>query len=339
MTAPRAVVFSVSGPELTASERDFLRDADPLGFILFARNCPDPASIRALTGELRETVGRGDAPVLIDQEGGRVMRLRPPDWHDAPAAREIADLHAINPDAGLAAAEMLGRMFGADLADLGIDVDCAPVLDLGLPDTTDALGNRAYSDDPAVVASLGGAMAQGLIREGCLPVIKHMPGHGRGTVDSHKLLPRVPEPLETLRETDFVPFRALNHLPLGMSAHVVYEAIDPERPGTVSPDVISQAIRRDIGFDGFLFTDDIVMEALSGTPAERASAALIAGCDAVLHCSGDLAEMISVAKTVPELSHSAETRWTRARDARHKPEGASPAKLAAELTEILQGGH
>tara|TARA_A100001037_G_C15104871_1_gene615881 strand:+ start:135 stop:1154 length:1020 start_codon:yes stop_codon:yes gene_type:complete len=339
MTAPRAVVFSVSGPELTASERDFLRDADPLGFILFARNCPDPAATRALTGELRAAVGREDAPVLIDQEGGRVMRLRPPDWHDAPAARDIADLYGADPDVGQAAAETLGRMFGAELAELGIDVDCAPVLDLRLPNTTEALGDRAYADDPAVVATLGGAMARGLMREGCLPVIKHMPGHGRSPVDSHKQLPRVTETLEKLQETDFAPFRALNHLPLGMSAHVVYEAIDPDRPGTVSPAVISRAIREDIDFDGFLFTDDIVMQALSGTPAERAQAALSAGCDAVLHCSGDLDEMISVAKAIQALSHSAEARWTRARAARHKPEGESPASLAAELTNLLQGGH
>jgi beta-N-acetylhexosaminidase len=331
MTIPNAVVFGISGTSLTANERAFLRDADPLGFILFARNCDDAAGIRRLTAELHDAVGRDEAPVLIDQEGGRVMRLRPPDWPFAPAARDIADLYARDPELGIAAAENVGRMFGATLSDLGIDVDCAPVLDLGLPETTDAIGTRAYAADPETVATLGGAMAAGLMREGCLPVIKHLPGHGRGAVDSHKKLPRVDADLAILRRQDFAAFRPLSHLPLGMSAHVVYAAIDPDRPGTVSPTVIETLIRGEVGFDGFLFTDDISMEALRGTLAERADAALIAGCDAVLHCSGVLSEMIEVAGAVGSLSRSADSRWTRARTARQKPEGADVRNLATAL--------
>ncbi|MDA0784950.1 MAG: beta-N-acetylhexosaminidase [Proteobacteria bacterium] len=331
MTTPNAVVFGVSGTSLTADERAFLRDADPLGFILFGRNCADAASIRRLTAELREAVGRGDAPVLIDQEGGRVMRLRPPDWPFAPAARDIADLHDRDSALGVAAAETVGRMFGAMLSDLGIDVDCAPVLDLGLPETTDAIGTRAYAADPDTIALLGGAMARGLIREGCLPVIKHLPGHGRGGVDSHKELPRVDADLATLRRHDFAAFRPLNHLPLGMSAHVVYSAVDPDRPGTVSAAVIETLVRGEVGFDGFLFTDDIAMEALDGTPAFRAAAALSAGCDAVLHCTGVLSEMVEVAGAVGHLSQSADRRWTRARAARQKPEGADVRELAETL--------
>jgi len=338
MTSPNAVVFGLSGTNLSADERAFLRDADPLGFILFARNLGDAAGIRRLTAELRDAVGRADAPILIDQEGGRVMRLRPPDWPFAPAARDVALLFERAPEEGVAAAENVGRMFGAMMTDLGIDVVCAPVLDLGLPETTDAIGTRAYAADPGTVAILGGAMAYGLMREGCLPVIKHLPGHGRGAVDSHKELPRVDADLGTLRKQDFAAFRPLRYLPLGMSAHVVYSAIDPERPGTVSARVIETLVRGEIGFDGFLFTDDICMQALQGTPAERAGAAIAAGCDAVLHCSGVLSEMVEVAGAVTGLSQSADTRWTRARAARHKPEGADIDALAAALAAQFQDG-
>jgi len=335
---PNAVVFGLSGAALTADERAFLRDADPLGFILFARNLGDAADIRRLTADLRDVVGRADAPILIDQEGGRVMRLCPPDWPFAPAARDIAMVYAQEAERGIAAAENVGRMFGAMLGDLGIDVDCAPVLDLGLPETTGAIGDRAYAADPETVSALGGAMARGLMREGCLPVIKHLPGHGRGAVDSHKELPRVDTDIETLRQRDFVAFRPLRDLPLGMSAHVVYGAIDPDMPGTVSTAVIETLIRGEIGFDGFLFTDDISMEALHGSLAERAGAAIVAGCDAVLHCSGVLSEMIEVAGAVTGLSQSADTRWTRARAARHKPEGADIDALAAALFAEFHDG-
>lgn len=336
MSNPQAVVFGLSGPTLTVDERAFFTDAGPLGFILFARNCETPDQVRALTAELRRTVGRADAPVLIDQEGGRVMRLRPPEWPDAPPARRFGEIYEdADQSRAIAAAEVLGRLFGAELTALGIDVDCAPVLDLGLPETTAAIGDRAYSANPGTVATLGRAMARGLMAEGCLPVIKHMPGHGRATADSHESLPRVDAGHEVLREHDFVPFRALRDMPLGMTAHVLYETIDPERPGTLSDRIIDGAIRGDIEFDGFLFSDDIVMAALEGTPGERAGAAIEAGCDAVLHCSGSLEEMIDVADTVGPLSRSAEARWTRARAARDNPSGVAPGELLDRLSRLL----
>jgi beta-N-acetylhexosaminidase len=337
MSNPHAVVLGLTGPALTADERAFFRDADPLGFILFARNCEDPEQVRALTAELRAAVGRSDAPVLIDQEGGRVMRLRPPLWPDAPPARRFGAIYENgNPSRAIAATETLGRLFGVQLGALGIDVDCAPVLDLGLPETTKAIGDRAYSENPGTVATLGRAFARGLMSEGCLPVIKHLPGHGRAAVDSHAELPNVSVGHEVLREHDFVPFRAMRDMPLGMTAHVVYRTIDPDMPGTLSSRIIEGAIRGDIEFDGFLFSDDIVMNALSGTPGDRARAAIAAGCDAVLHCSGDLAEMADVVGTVESMSQAAQTRWTRACAAREMPSGASSEELAAELARLLE---
>ncbi|MBN43831.1 MAG: beta-N-acetylhexosaminidase [Alphaproteobacteria bacterium] len=330
-----AAVYGIAGAVLTQDERAFFRDADPLGFILFARNCANAGSIQRLTGDLRDLLGREDVPVLIDQEGGRVMRLRPPDWPDAPPARTIANFYERNQEIGREIAETLGRMFGAMLIEVGIDVDCAPVLDLGFPNTTDAIGNRAYSAHPEIVTHLGQAMARGLMREGCLPVIKHMPGHGRCTVDSHKHLPRVDADLLTLRTHDFVPFRAARDLPLGMSAHVVYSAIDPERAGTVSGSVINELIRGEIGFDGFLLTDDIAMDALSGSPGESAAAALTAGCDAVLHCSGNLTEMVDVAGAVSTLTELARRRWDRAQAARQNPEGVCYRVLSDTLNALL----
>jgi beta-N-acetylhexosaminidase len=337
VTAPLAVIFAVSGPVLTADERAFLRDADPLGFILFARNCEEPGTIRTLTAELRDCVGRGDAPVLIDQEGGTVMRLRPPFWADAPAARTLGTLFLRDPDRAMGAARALGGLFGAELRDLGIDVDCAPVADLGLPETTGAIGSRAYSDKPDVIAALARQMAKGLMQEGCLPVIKHMPGHGRGRVDSHRALPRVDADIETLRESDFSAFRALRDLPLGMSAHIAFEAVDPDAPATISRKVIDAVIRDDIGFDGFLFSDDIAMSALQGNPADRTRNVIAAGCDAVLHCTGDLTEMMDVAAVAMPLSVKAQTRWTRAMAMRPIPAGLEVEHYANQLAQNLNG--
>lgn len=336
MTAPLAVIFAVSGAELTSDERDFLRDSDPLGFILFGRNCEDPNAIRKLTSELRDCVGRADAPVLIDQEGGTVMRLRPPVWHDAPDARMLGNLHLRDSARAENAAYALGAMFGAELRDLGIDVNCAPVADLGLPETTGAIGSRAYSDRPAVVVALARKMADGLMQEGCLPVLKHLPGHGRARVDSHRALPRVATDLETLRTQDFAAFQSLHDIPAGMSAHVVFEAIDPGAPATISAKVISDIIRGEIGFDGFLFSDDIAMSALDGTPGERASRVLEAGCDAVLHCTGDLQEMVEVAGVARELSEESQKRWNRACAVRPTPANNTAAHYAELLTQFLK---
>jgi beta-N-acetylhexosaminidase len=336
MSTPRAVVYGVSGTSLTADERAFLRDANPLGFILFGRNCHAPETIRALTADLRNAVGRADAPVLIDQEGGTVMRLRPPLWHDAPSAQLLGNLFRRAPERAEGAARALGAMFGAELRDLGIDVDCAPVADLGLPETTGAIGTRAYSDHPDTVVRLAQAMADGLMSEGCLPVVKHLPGHGRAKVDSHRVLPRVATDIETLESHDFAVFRTLRSLPLGMSAHVVFEAIDPEAPATISQTVIDRIIRGHIGFEGFLFSDDIAMSALHGTPAARAQQVLSAGCDAVLHCTGNLAEMVAVADIVPTLSDASEQRWNRARHGGVAVSGHSADHHARQLAELLK---
>lgn len=334
--SPRAVVFGVAGTALSADEKAFLRDADPLGFILFARNCEAPDAIRGLTADLRSTVGRTDAPVLIDQEGGTVMRLRPPIWHDAPAAETLGNLYQNEPQRGVDATRALGAMFGAALLDLGIDVDCAPVADLGRPETTAAIGTRSYAASPQSVATLARAMADGLLQEGCLPVIKHIPGHGRAKVDSHRVLPHVDADLETLQSEDFAVFQALCDLPLGMSAHVVFEAIDPDAPATISRTVIDQVIREYIGFDGFLFSDDIVMSALNGSPAERAHDVLSAGCDAVLHCSGDLSEMVSVAAAVPPLTQASSSRWSKAQSARIPKSGYDARHYADQLADLLK---
>ncbi len=337
MSAPRAVVFGISGTDLTADERTFLRAADPLGFILFARNCDNPEQVRALTNALRDAVGRDDAPVLIDQEGGTVMRLRPPHWYPAPEAERLGTLYLRQPDRARAAARAVGALFGAELRDVGVDVDCAPVADLGLPETTGAIGSRAYSDKPDVIADLAKCMASGLTDEGCLPVLKHLPGHGRAHVDSHRALPRVDAPLDVLRASDFAAFRRLNELPLGMVAHVVFEAVDPDRASSVSPTVVSDLVRGEIGFHGFLFSDDIVMSALTGSHGERAEAVLAAGCDAALHCTGDMADMEQVASVVPELSQGAQNRWTKAVEARKTALGREAMAYADDLERLLGG--
>lgn len=310
---PRAVVFGCAGPTLGTGERAFFRDADPLGFILFRRNVESPDQVRRLVADLRGAVGRADAPVLIDQEGGRVMRLRPPHWPDRPAARRFGELYAGNPAGAVEAAALNAGLIAADLRDLGIDVDCLPVADVPAPGAHDVIGDRAYAADPHIVAVLAAASCRGLMAGGVLPVVKHLPGHGRAGVDSHLALPVVEADAAALEAVDFLPFRALAGMPLGMTAHVVYRAFDPDRPASISPAVVDGVVRGRIGFDGFLFSDDIGMNALSGTAAQRAAAALAAGSDAVLHCSGDLTEMIAVAATIPSLSGAAQARWRRAR--------------------------
>lgn len=306
---PLAVIFGCGGPELAAEEHAFFRDVDPAGFILFARNCREPAQVRRLVGRLREAVGRDDAPVLIDQEGGRVARLKPPHWPDYPAAAAIAAL------AGASAREAawLGaRLIADDLAALGITVDCMPVLDLPVAGADPVIGDRAYGGEPAAVAALGRAVCEGLLAGGVLPVLKHIPGHGRSTVDSHLALPVVDRPREVLEETDFAPFRALAGMPWAMSAHIVYATIDPVRPATLSPRLIGEVVRRGIGFDGVLVSDDLSMRALGGSLAERAAGALAAGCDLVLHCGGAIGEMQEVAAAARPLSAAAIRRLAAA---------------------------
>lgn len=332
--SPRAVVFGCAGPTLSAAERGLFRDADPLGFILFRRNCVDPEQVRTLVADLRDAVGRV-CPVLIDQEGGRVQRLRAPHWRETPAAARLA---ALGGDTAIEAVTLAHRLIACQLATLGVTVDCAPVLDLARPETTDAIGDRAFSSEIDAVTALGRAAIDGLMAGGILPVIKHMPGHGRATVDSHHDLPRVSADLATLATSDFAPFRALNDAPWGMTTHIVFDAIDPERPATCSPTVIEDVIRGEIGFEGVLVSDDIVMQALEGSPAERAQRALSAGCDVVLDGAGDLEAMHAVTAAVPLLTDAARARLERAEARRPAPDDVDPDALAARLDVLLASG-
>jgi beta-N-acetylhexosaminidase len=307
----RAILFSCAGESLTAEERAFFREVEPLGFILFQRNCRDRAQVRALVDDFRDCVGRPDAPVLIDQEGGRVARLKPPEWRSYPAAARLAALPEAEEVARLGA-----RLIADDLAAIGVTVDAMPVLDLPVPGADNVIGDRAYGSEPDRVARLGRAVCAGLLEGGVLPIVKHMPGHGRARVDSHKALPVVDEDSALLETTDFAPFRALHDVPWAMTAHVVYSAIDPSLPATLSPVVIERVIRGSIGFDGVLVSDDIGMGALGGSFATRCAAALAGGCDAVLHCSGRLDEMRDAASTAPPLTAAAKARVARGEELR-----------------------
>ena len=289
----RAVIFGCSGLELTAREADFFRAARPWGFILFRRNVGSPEQLRTLTKLLRESIDDPAAPVLVDQEGGRVQRLGPPHWPKYPPGRAYGTA-AADPVERRSLARLGARLIAADLMAVGINVDCAPVLDVPAPGAHDVIGDRAYAATPEDVAALGRAAAEGLLAGGVLPVIKHMPGHGRATTDSHERLPLVKAPLASLA-ADFAPFRACADLPAAMTAHVVYAAIDSEQPATASKAVIERVIRGDIGFRGLLLSDDLSMKALKGDFESRARMALDAGCDLVLHCNGDMAEMQAVA--------------------------------------------
>jgi len=289
----RAVIFGCSGPELTAPEADLFRSTRPWGFVLFRRNVASPGQLRQLIDSLRDSVGDPAAPVLVDQEGGRVQRLGPPHWPKYPPGRAYGET-AANPAERQDLAWLGARLMASDLMAVGINVDCAPVLDVPAPGAHDVIGDRAYGASPEEVAALGRAAAEGLLAGGVLPVIKHMPGHGRAMADSHERLPVVSAPPEALAG-DFAPFRACADLPAAMTAHVVYAAIDSERPATASKAVIERAIRGDIGFRGLLLSDDLSMKALKGDFESRARMALGAGCDIVLHCNGDMAEMHAVA--------------------------------------------
>lgn len=309
---PLAAIFGCAGLSLTAEEKSFYRDCDPVGFILFARNVETPDQVRRLTDALRETVGRDDAPILIDQEGGRVARLKPPHWRQPPPAELFGKIYAKDASAGTKAARLNAAVIGAELLDLGITVDCLPLIDLRFAGAHDIIGDRAFSDDPEVVATLGRAAAEGLMDAGVLPVIKHIPGHGRAVVDTHEALPTVDTPLEDLRATDFRPFAALADMPIAMTAHIVYQAVDPLFPATASPTLIEDVIRVEMGFDGLLLSDDLSMKALKGGLDERARDAVGAGCDIALHCNGDMDEMRDVAAGTPALSDSGVARLEHA---------------------------
>ena len=301
-----AAIYGCSGHRLTDEERAFFAEAKPWGFILFRRNVDSPDQLHDLTAELRATIDDSDAPILIDQEGGRVQRMGPPHWPKYPPG--AAYLAAVNDPLGARELVRLGaRLMAADLKGVGINVDCVPVIDTPVPGAHDIIGDRAYARDPATVAQLGRAAAEGMMAGGVLPVIKHMPGHGRAFADSHHELPTVHADLATLEAWDFAPFRALSDMPMAMTAHVVFDAIDPKRPATTSKKAI-RLMRDQLGFGGLIMTDDLSMKALSGSFAERAAAALKAGCDIVLHCNGDLAEMRQVAEGVGKLKGASRRR-------------------------------
>ncbi|MEA2879296.1 MAG: beta-N-acetylhexosaminidase [Hyphomicrobiales bacterium] len=327
----KALITDVTGLSITAEERAFLRDADPWGFILFKRNVGTPDQVRVLVDAMRETVGRADAPVLIDQEGGRVQRLGPPHWPSYPPGAHYGHLFDRDPEEGLAAARLGARLIASDLAALGITVDCLPIADVPLDDADPVIGNRAYGTKASKVATIGTAVAQGLMAGGVLPVLKHLPGHGRATVDSHHRLPVVATDRKTLESSDFAAFQPLAKLPMGMTAHVVFSAIDPVAPATTSVTMVAEVIRGFIGFDGLLMSDDLSMNALSGTLAERARATFAAGCDVVLHCNGTLEQRREVADACPPLSGEGKRRADAALSSRREPE---PFDVAAAREEF-----
>ncbi|WP_313103313.1 beta-N-acetylhexosaminidase [Brevundimonas sp.] len=331
-----AAIYGCSGHRLTAEERAFFAEVRPWGFILFRRNVDSPEQVKALVEDLRDSVGRADAPVLIDQEGGRVQRLGPPHWPKYPPGS--AYLKAVNdPMAARELVRLGARLIAHDLRELGITVDCVPVLDVPVPGAHDIIGDRAYAHDPATVTQLGRAAAEGLLAGGVLPIIKHIPGHGRAFADSHHDLPVVETDLATLDAWDFAPFKALSDMPMAMTAHVVFTAVDAKRPATTSKKGI-RLMREHLGFSGLIMSDDLSMQALSGTLAERAEQSLKAGCDVILHCNGDLGEMRQVAEGTGKLKGEARRRAEAALNRIvHTPEPLDVAEARARLEAVLSG--
>lgn len=333
--AARAFITGVSGTALTDDERAFLRAQRPWGFILFKRNIETPDQVTRLVQELRASVGRLDAPVLIDQEGGRVQRLQPPQWPSYPPGAIFSALYEIDRETGLEAARVSSRLIAADLADLGITVDCLPLADVPVPGADSVIGDRAYGTTPAKVAAIARAVTDGLAQGGVLPVLKHIPGHGRATADSHFRLPTVDTSAAELTGTDFAAFKPLADLPMAMTAHVVFSALDPAQPATTSATIIEQVIRGTIGFQGLLMSDDVSMNALQGSIAERSRASISAGCDVVLHCNGKLDEMTQVAAESPELTGEALARANRALASRRTPQPFDRGAARAELDRLI----
>ncbi|HEX8307998.1 MAG TPA: glycoside hydrolase family 3 N-terminal domain-containing protein [Allosphingosinicella sp.] len=329
----QAAIYAPSGLELTPDERAFFRDADPVGYIVFRRNIADREQLRALTDDLRTLHGRDDLPILIDQEGGRVARIRPPEWPAFPAAGAFARLYEKAPMSAIEALRANAAAIAVLLREVGVTVDCLPVLDVRQPGATDIVGDRALGSEPMQVAALGRASLDGLAEGGVVGVIKHMPGHGRALVDSHEELPVVRASIEELA-IDVEPFRTLRSAAMGMTCHCVYTAWDPERPGSQSRIVIGEVIRRSIGFDGFLMSDDIGMNALGGGFDERARGVIEAGTDAVLHCSGKMDEMVAVAGAVGALGEKGRERLDRAMAGR-APTAADYAELADKRDRLL----
>jgi beta-N-acetylhexosaminidase len=333
-----AFITGLAGSAIAPDERAFLRAAQPWGLILFTRNIVDPTQLRALIADFRAICGR-NAPVLIDQEGGRVQRLGPPYWPVYPPGAAYGALYRRDPAQGLAAARLGARLIAADLEAVGITIDCVPVADVPVAGADRVIGDRAYGDSARSVSAIAAAIAAGLQEGGVLPVVKHLPGHGRATADSHQRLPVVAAPRELLAATDFAAFVPLAHLPLGMTAHVDFTALDPGVAATTSRTIIGEVIRRTIGFTGALMSDDISMGALSGSIAERTQRALAAGCDLVLHCNGKLAEMADVAAACPELAGAALERAERALASRRQAEPIDLDEARVRFAALFAGEH
>ena len=331
----RAFITGILGTELSAEERQFVRAERPWGFILFKRNIETPDQILRLVGELRESVADSDAPVLIDQEGGRVQRFGPPYWPVYPPGALFGTLYDIDRGLGLSAARLSARLIAADLYETGVTVDCLPLADVPVAGADAVIGNRAYGTEPAKVAAIARAVTEGLQQGGILPVLKHIPGHGRATADTHFGLPVVDTPKSELERTDFAAFQPLADLPMAMTAHVVFSALDPAQPATTSATIIEQVIRGVIGFQGLLLSDDVSMNALAGSIAERTRAIVGAGCDMVLHCNGKLDEMREVAAETPELSGRALERAARALASRQPPRPFDRTAARAELDALI----
>ena len=341
VNVPSGVIFGCASLSLTDEEKEFFARVNPVGFILFARNVDTPEQVAALVDSLRQTTGRADVPVLIDQEGGRIQRLKAPHWEALPAGRRFGELYEKDADKGREAAFLNARYIGMTLAGLGIDVDCLPLLDLPRKDADLVIGDRAFSSRVDETADLGVSVCEGLMESGVLPIVKHIPGHGRATADSHKELPVVTADLETLKKTDFAPFKMLAHAPWAMTAHVMYTAVDDENPASLSEKVVRGIIRDYIGFDGFLICDDLSMKALNGDFADLTRRALAAGCDAVLHCNGDMNEMKAVAQGVSPLSEKSLARLEKSYAAKKKAALHASAKdkdeIRARVLNLLNG--
>lgn len=331
---PKAFISGISGTTLSADERAFIEAERPWGFILFKRNVETPRQVASLVDDLKMCAGR-EAPVLIDQEGGRVQRLGPPHWPVYPAGSLFGRLYDLDPALGLKAARLGARLIAADLYDLGITVDCLPLADVPIAGADAVIGDRAYGTEPGKVAAIARAVTEGLEQGGILPVLKHIPGHGRATADSHLRLPSVDTPAKNLETTDFAAFQPLADLPMAMTAHVVFSALDPVHPATTSATIIEQVIRGVIGFQGLLMSDDVSMNALSGSIAERTRAIFSAGCDMVLHCNGKMDEMREVAAETPELSGIALARAERALASRGMPQPIDKVAVRTELDAMM----
>jgi beta-N-acetylhexosaminidase len=329
----KPVIFGLAGLSLTPDERAFFREAEPAGYILFRRNVSDRAQLRALTDDLRALAGRDDLAILIDQEGGRVARMQPPEWPAFPAGPVFDRLYDIAPMSAIEAARCNAQAIALTLAEVGITVDALPLLDVAQPDTTEAIASRALGSEPIRVAAMGRAILEGLAAGGVIGIVKHMPGHGRAQLDTHLALPTVTASAADL-EIDLEPFRTLNRAPMGMTSHIVFDAWDRQRPATLSPIVIEQVIRGAIGFDGLLMTDDIDMKALSGTPGAKAAGAIAAGCDLVLDCWARMPEMVEIAGRLDEIAPRSRDRLDRAMAERASPQG-DLGELIAKRDELL----